>query len=291
MGATSSAGVVLNMEIVRFSGRDLPEGKENLTMALGFFDGMHLGHQDLLSRAALEASGLSSVLLFTALPFKGDDRCLTSLEDKLRIAAKLRIDVAYVYEPDEAFFAMGKEEFIRDFLLPLGVKRVVVGEDYRFGKGASGNVEDLKGAFALTVVPTRVLDGERVSSSRIKQALCRREVALANRLLGRPYQVVGKIVHGKARGRTIGFPTLNFALSAPYLLPPDGIYAGIAYVLGLPYLALINVGMNPTFGELLSPLVEAHLLGYEGDAYGKTVYLDFLDAGREEKKFAGIGEP
>lgn len=276
------------MEILRFKKNELPSKRENLTMVLGYFDGMHLGHQSLFFRAKMAADNESAALFFTSLPFKGSQTCLTSLEDKLRFANQLGLDVAYVYEPDDAFFALSKGAFIEDFLKPLGVTKVVVGEDYRFGRKAEGKVEDLKRAFDVEVVPMKDYEGSRISSSRIKETIKEGNVEDAFQMLGRPYEIMGKIVHGKKRGRTIGFPTLNFDLSSPYLLPKDGIYAGIAYVLGLPHLALINVGKNPTFKELETPLVEAHLIDYDGDAYGKTVYLQFLKQGRGEKTFKDL---
>lgn len=279
------------MDIIRFAYPNLPEKKDKLTMVLGFFDGMHRGHQSLFQEARYVTKNLSSVLLFTSMPFKGkDSTCLMNLEDKIRFLQGTGIDIAYVVETTDEFFALSPESFIKDFLLPLGVTQVVVGEDYTFGAKGKGKPEDLSKYLDVVTLPLLLEDGNKISSSRLKEAIKMGNVEEASLMLGRPYEIVGKVIHGKKRGRTIGYPTVNLELKAPYLLPKEGIYAGICYVLGKPYEALINVGMNPTFGELKEPLVEAHLRGYEGDCYGKTVYLSFARQGRGEKKFTGLEE-
>ena len=279
------------MEIVRFTYPNLPQKRKNLTMVLGFFDGMHRGHQALLAKARYCATGDSAVLLFSSMPFKGEGTsCLMSLEDKIRFLHGTGIDFAYVLDTTPEFFALSPEEFITDFLLPLGVSQTVVGEDYSFGAHGKGTPEDLKRHFRTFTLPLVLEDGNKISSTRLKTLIREGKVEEAAALLGRPYEICGTVVHGKARGRTIGYPTVNLRLKAPYLLPKEGIYGGICYLLGKPYEALINVGKNPTFGELDEVLVEAHLLGYSGNCYDKTVYLSFVASGRGEKKFSGLEE-
>lgn len=279
------------MDIVRFSLASLPPAEEGLGLALGFFDGVHLGHQALFRACALDSRGPSAALFLDTCPFKGEAKeCLTPLEEKCHLAASMRLDKAYILETDPSFFALSPEAFIENVLRPLGTELVVVGEDYRFGKGAMGTLDDLRAAFRVVVAPTVLEGDERVSTTRIKELLKAGEVEKAAAMLGRPYEIAGKVVHGKERGMTIGFPTANLAPNARYVLPKDGIYAGLTYVSGIPHLSIVNVGKNPTFGDLSEPLVESHMLDYDGDCYGKTVYVVFLRRGRGEMKFASKEE-
>ena len=279
------------MDIVRFSLNALPPREEGLGLALGFFDGVHLGHQALFRACALESRGPSAALFLDSCPFKGEEKeCLTPLEEKCRLAASMRLDKAYILETDSRFFSLSPKEFIDSILAPLGTELVVVGEDYRFGKGASGTIEDLRAHFKTIVAPTVLQDGEKVSTTRIKELLKEGNVEKAASMLGRPYEIAGKVVHGKELGRTIGFPTANLAPSARYVLPKEGIYAGLTYVRGIPHLSIVNVGKNPTFGGLDEPLVESHMLDFDGDCYDATVYIAFLRRGRDERKFASKEE-
>ena len=276
------------MEVVRFDLNHMPEKNPGLSLALGNFDGVHVGHQALFVETALHAKGDSGVLLFSK-PF-GEGPFLSSIEDKIRFALSSRLDIVYVLENDDSLFFLSPEEFIDTVLKPLGCSRVVMGEDFRFGAKASGNPETLKAHFDVEVVPLLCLEGTKVSSSTIKDRLLAGYVEGAREMLGKSYEIVGKVRQGFGNGRKIGFPTANLELSFDYLLPKPGVYCGVGYVNGIAHRAMVNVGTNPTVGALSHPIVEAHFLDFDEDCYGKTCYVSFLAYLREEKKFSSLEE-
>ncbi len=277
------------MDVIRFDINHLPKKEEGLALALGNFDGVHRGHERLFIETRLDAKGPSAVLFlepsYYALAYPEHNAVLTSIEDKIRYARLLGLEKAYVLEADMGIYSMAPQEFIDKVLKPLGTSLILVGEDFSFGKSAEGKVIDLQKEIPVKVVPFVEEDGKKISSRDIRVYVEEGQVDEATRRLGHPYEIEGKVVSGFHRGTGLGFPTLNLELSAPYLLPRHGVYGGIAYLGSLPYKALINVGVSPTFGSLPKPRVEVHLLEYEGDAYGKLCYLDFLFYVREEKKF------
>ncbi len=271
------------MEIIRFALDQMPEKERNLSLALGTFDALHKGHQKVFLETALGAEGTAAALLF-ARPY---EKCpsICSLEDKIRLLGQMRLDALYILENDESLFEMDASSFIEKVLRPLGTKRVVIGEDFRFGKGKGGGIGELKAAFVTDVVPLLEEGGEKVSSSLVKAKIEKGNVDALPALLGRRYEISGAVVPGSQNGRKIGFPTINLSLSFDYVLPKGGVYVGIAYLSGIAHKAIINVGVNPTVGGLPSPRVEAHLLDYSGDAYGKRAYISFYRFLREEKRF------
>ncbi|MBP5217005.1 MAG: hypothetical protein J6038_04135, partial [Bacilli bacterium] len=205
--------------------------------------------------------------------------------DKLYYLERAGVDLAYVAEVDEAFFQMSPEAFIENYLLPLGTKKVAVGEDYRFGKGAEGTPETLKGYFDVHVTKLVFQGEEKIASRGIKNLVAEGKIEEANALLGHPYRLFGRVQEGLHNGRKIGFPTINLAFSFPYLLPKVGVYQGYVEIKGSSYPSIINVGTNPTIGLLEEPIVEAHLKGFKGNAYEERVKVHFLSFLREEKKF------
>ena len=276
------------MEIIRFTLDQMPEKETNLSLALGTFDALHKGHQKVFLETALGAEGTSAALLFAHPYEKGPSIC--SLEDKIRLLGQMRLDALYILENDESLFEMDASSFIEKVLRPLGTKRVVIGDDFRFGKGKGGGIEELKAAFVTDVVPLLEESGEKVSSSLVKAKIEKGKVDDLPTLLGRRYEISGSVVPGSQNGRKIGFPTINLALSFDYVLPKGGVYVGIAYLSGIAHKAIINVGVNPTVGGLASPRVEAHLLDYAGDAYGKRAYISFYRFLREEKRFDNLDD-
>ncbi len=278
------------MEVHRFRLGFLPDLIPGLTLALGNFDGMHRGHQRLLIDTTFHAKNESGILLFDPpSPFKGGG-VLTSLDQKIAICRKLRLDHVFIVESDEAFWDLNPQEFCDQILKKLGARIVCCGEDFRFGKKAEGRVDDLKKDFEVRLTPFLEDGGVKISSSLIREAIRNGEVEKAEEWLGRPYEMVGKVVHGFRNGHLLGFPTLNLKSSTPYCLPRFGVYCGLAYVDGIPHQAVINVGVHPTVDQVKEPSIEAHLLDFEEEAYGKTLYLDFRHFERCEKKFASLEE-
>jgi len=264
------------------------------SLLLGAFDGIHLGHKALVQEA-LNQAGPAYALLFSEplgafFPGAKNPRVLTSLEDKIRIFSTLGLEGVYVIDANPSFFALSPQAFLSDVIAPLKPSLLIVGEDYTFGRGGEGTVDLLKKSFAVSVCPLLEMEGEKISTHRIIGLLEKGDVVSAKRLLGRPYEIKGRVEPGFGNGHKIGFPTANVALSAPYALPKDGVYAGISYLRGIPYPSIINVGLAPTVGRLKEPLVEAYLDGFQGDCYDETIYVSFATRLRDELVFKSLEE-
>jgi riboflavin kinase/FMN adenylyltransferase len=268
-------------------------------VAIGNFDGLHLGHLELI-RKARERAGASGtrsgVLTFEPHPAKVlgpgmAPHLLTPLDRKLALIAETGIDVAVVQPFDAGFAQIAAREFVDRLLLEkLGVADVVVGQDFSFGRGRLGRVEQLRawlgeGGATLWVVPTVEVDGLGVSSTRVRQLVLEGRMEAAARLLGRPYDLEGTVVPGMGRGRTLGFPTANVVPSNE-LIPPNGVYAVRVYAPGGMFAGAANLGRKPTFGEGLPFAVEVHLIGYTGaNLVGERLRVAFLSRLRAEMRF------
>ena len=285
------------MRIVRTLESFPPDARPSV-VALGVFDGVHLGHRAILETAVRRAHGATSVAC-TFDPHPAEvlqpdraPRPITTLDERLALIAETGIAVSVVVAFTPALAAMEPDAFVTDVLLGrLGAKDVVVGYNHRFGRGARGDanlLRELGGrlGFHTEVVPPADVDGTPVSSSAIRAALQRGDVEGAARMLGRPYFVGGEVVQGEARGRTLGFPTANIAAERPLLIPA-GVYACRLHVEGTVHRAVLNAGVRPTFGEKVFTL-EAHVLDFSGDLYGRIVRLELIRHIREERKFAGV---
>jgi riboflavin kinase/FMN adenylyltransferase len=288
--------------------RSLAEAAGKLTpsaVAIGNFDGVHLGHQALFTaaRTAAASFGGKSVAL-TFDPHPGQvlspslaPRLLTPLDRKLELLADAGLTAALVQTFDTDFAALEAERFARDYLLAgLGARAIAVGPDFSFGKGRAGNVDRLRAWVAsagatVTVVPKVEVDGLPVSSTRIRELVLEGRVLAAARLLGRPYDIDGQVVAGMGRGRTIGWPTANVA-PRNELLPAIGVYAvrALGAFGDLPGAA--NLGRKPTFGEGHPITVEVHLIGYDGTGKesltGQAVRVKFIERLRPEMRFASV---
>ena len=278
-----------------FSLGEVPPLSSKLTLCLGNFDGVHRGHQSLIFEARKRSEGDVGVLLFDQnpsvfFPSEKSPAVLNSLDDKCVRFSGLGVDVAYIVKVSAAFFALSPEEFIEKVLAPLKPSALVVGTDYTYGAKAEGNLASLQKSFSVYPVDLLEEEGHKISTQSIIKEIQKGDLKEANAELGYPYQVKGRIAHGLENGRKIGFPTANLALDVPYALPKAGVYLGVAYLRGRPYRSLINVGNNPTIGLLKHPIIEAYLSGFEGEAYGETLYLEFDSFLREEKKFANLDE-
>jgi riboflavin kinase/FMN adenylyltransferase len=285
------------MRIVRALESFPPDARPSV-VALGVFDGVHLGHRAILETAVRRAAGATPVAC-TFDPHPAEvlqpDRAplpITTLEERLELIAETGIALTVVVPFTPALAAMEPEAFVTDVLSGrLGAREVVVGFNHRFGKGARGDARLLRdlGArlgFHTEVVPPTDGDGGPVSSTLIRGALQRGDLENATRMLGRPYFVGGEVVSGAGRGRTLGFPTANIAPGRP-LLVPAGVYACRLHVGDAVYGAVLNAGVRPTFEEKVFTL-EAHVLDFSGDLYGAAVRLEFITRIREERKFAGV---
>ena len=251
-------------------------------MAVGTFDGVHLGHREVIA-------GSDSVLTFDPHPVsvvapQHAPRLLTTLAVKAELIAALGVRELIVIPFDAEFAARSAPDFIEEVLLgALGAARVSVGENFRFGHRAQGDAALLAadGRFQAVVHPLLEVDGEVVSSSHIRGLVLAGEVDQAAHFLGAPFQLRGEVVHGDERGRTLGFPTANLIPEEALVCPGHGIYACLAN--GHP--AAVSIGVRPTFTTGRGELIEAHLLDFEGDLYGSELRLDFLHRLRGERRF------
>lgn len=270
-------------------------------IALGYFDGVHLGHRRVIQKAIdiAKANGWqSTVLTFDPHPREvlgksGYTRYLTPLADKLEQFEKLGVDITYVMKFDISLAAVYPEDFVEECLLPLSCRHVVVGFDYTFGHrgmGTAATLQELsKGRYEVDVIGPVNRLGEKVSSTIIREYLLNGDVEQTQQLLGRPYKVRGTVVHGDKRGRTIGFPTANVSVSAPYLIGKNGVYGVRFKVDQAVYHGVMNVGIKPTFElEKKEKSLEVHLFDFSDEIYGKEVEVEFLFYIREEQKFAGV---
>lgn len=271
-----------------------------LAIAIGNFDGVHLGHQALLRRlveTARKQQLAPAVMTFEPHPreFFTPQQAparLTSLREKLELFAEAGIGYTYACHFDAQFASINVEAFMQDILRDaLDVRAILVGDDFRFGAGRKGGAEDFAAAgFELVSLPQIELDGLRVSSTAIRQALAQGELAQAARLLGRPYSMSGEVVHGNKLGRELGYPTANVHMR--HDRPPlFGIYAvkleGVADQ-ALPGVA--SLGVRPTIEQPGKPTLEVHLFDFDRDIYGKHVRVHFLHKIRDEMKFPDLDE-
>nr|WP_306812875.1 bifunctional riboflavin kinase/FAD synthetase [Paenibacillus soyae] len=282
----------------------MPYADKRISVAIGHFDGVHRGHQNVIREAvsfAKESNMLSAVLTFSPHPKEvlgqGEHyfRCLTPLTRKTELFAALGVDLVFVMRFDLRFAALSPEQFVSEVLLPLGVRHAAVGFDFTFGSRGMGNAEMLRelGGSELSVHIEQPLieSGTKVSSTYTRESLESGDLDMACKLLGRPYDVTGTVVHGDGRGRTIGFPTANLELHAPYVAPRLGVYAISAWIDGAAYDGVLNHGMKPTFNKTdVVPVMEAHLFDFDRDIYGKEMKVQFRHFIRPEQKFGSIKE-
>ncbi len=275
----------------------LPAEFRPTAVAMGNFDGVHLGHRALLGRLVDEATrrGLRScAVTFFPHPLKvlAPERAPTmiqSLEDRVIEIERLGVDLLIVVPFTLELAAVPADDFLADHLRGrLGCRVLIAGGDARFGRDRTGDVEMLRrdaasGAFDLVLVPAVEADGARVSSSRIRRLIGAGEVEAAERLIGRPFSISGEVVFGAGRGRTLGFPTAN-VLADGETRPRPGVYACVAEVAGSSWPAAVHLGPIPTF-DSPRPVLEAHLLGFSGDLIGTRVRVRFLRYLRDIRKF------
>jgi riboflavin kinase/FMN adenylyltransferase len=276
-----------------------------VVVALGNFDGVHLGHQEVLGRAAEE--GRRRGMRVVAATFRPHPRAVLGAGDppKLLTPSGLWRELLLRYGADEVveipfdleLSRMSPERFVREVLVgEVGAGVVVVGENFRFGHRAAGDFEDLlrimqaEGGYAVAVeVRKNVGEEGGISSSRVRALVSEGRVEEAAGLLGRPFVLRGEVVVGDRRGRTIGFPTANVLPDSEAVVPAGGVYAGFVLVGDEEFAACTNVGVAPTFGRAESR-VEAYLLDFDGDLYGRVVDVGFTRRIRGEKKFSGVEE-
>ncbi len=254
-------------------------------MAIGTFDGVHMGHREVIR-------GNDTVLTFDPHPLAvispdARPKLLMPHSIKQDLIAGLGVDELVVIPFDRDFADRSAEDFVEGVLIgQLGAQSVSVGENFRFGKGARGTADFLSsyGEFETRVVPLVGVAGETVSSSQIRGLVAAGEVGKAAEFLGGPYLLEGEVVHGDKRGHELGMPTANIVPDPLLVAPGHGVYAGWAH--GYP--AAINVGVRPTFETGRGLLIEPYLIGFEGDLYGETLRIAFVERMRGEQRFESV---
>jgi riboflavin kinase/FMN adenylyltransferase len=280
-----------------------PDEFRSPAVTLGVFDGVHLGHRaifDALARAAERTGGEKVVVTFDRHPRAVVAReappTLTSLEHRLALFERAGIDAAVILRFDEALASVSAEDFLRDILLGgIGARAIVLGSDAHFGRGRAGNIaflEEQRPRYGYDLIPVQLLpgaSGDTASSTATRRAVQEGRLEDAARLLGRSFAILGRVERGDERGRKLGFPTANLALHHE-VTPPRGVYVGRVEVDGVRYRALVNIGVRPTFAGASEEKVEAHLLGFEGNLYGRVLEVELLRRLRDERKFASVDE-
>jgi riboflavin kinase/FMN adenylyltransferase len=290
------------MKIIHTADELKPGGKK-ICLAIGVFDGVHLGHQQIIRQTIADArqhDAIALVLTFDRHPnsIVAPDKVpplIYSLPQKLRAIESLGADAVLLIKFDKQFSEQSGEEFIRSLTRDLGkVHSICVGADFVFGNKRSGNVELLKKLgtelnFSVHGLAAVSLDGEIVRSTRIREAVRAGDFDAASQMLGRPYAISGRVVEGDRLGRQLGFPTANLD-ATNLILPTNGVYSGCTKLKGQLYRVALNIGLRPTVASMPQLRVEAHLLDFDGNLYGEELEVEMGGKLRDEKKFASAVE-
>jgi riboflavin kinase/FMN adenylyltransferase len=269
-------------------------------LTVGVFDGVHLGHQYLVSQTvsrAKELGCLSAVLTFDPHPEivlrpGGDPIYLTSLDERMQLLRALGVDLRLLLHFDKTVAGLPAADFLDLIQKRINLRELWIGPDFALGRKREGGLRVLeelgqRHSFRVCAVPEYILDDEIVSSTRIRRCLAAGDIALASRLLGRPVHLRGKVVEGFRRGRQIGFPTANLAVDLDVVIPADGVYAVCAYIGGRAFKAVTSIGVRPSFDNG-HRTIETYLLGFDGDIYGQDLLLEFHERLRGEAKFDNV---
>lgn len=278
------------------------ETRFKTSIALGNFDGIHIGHQKLIKTMVERSKALglkSSLLLFKThtknIIDNSNPQIITNNDQKYQIAKTLGIDIIYLIDFNEDLMNLSAEEFVKDIIIQkMNGKLVVVGFDYRFGHKASGDskyLSELGKVYDLEVIVLNpVYENEKIiSSSTIRELISSGKIIEASKILGRPYSVFGKVIPGKNRGNKLGFPTANIELINSYIIPKSGVYMTNTIIDNKRYLSATNIGYNPTFNENTLK-IETHILNFSGNIYGNILNIEFIDFIRDDIKFDNIDD-
>ncbi|WP_199228170.1 bifunctional riboflavin kinase/FAD synthetase [Salipaludibacillus keqinensis] len=293
------------MEIIRLKHPHAPLTLPDTVVALGFFDGVHRGHQKVIDVAKSEAKKRnikSAVMTFFPHPkevLRKEEQhtiqYLSPLPEKIELMEEMGIDYLFIVTFDRFFADLSPQQFVDQYLIDLNVKHVVAGFDYSYGRLGKGTMETLpfhsRSQFSHSVVDQVSHGDEKISSTEIRQALNEGNMSKVNDYLGRPFNISGKVVHGEKRGRTIGFPTANIDPVERTVVPAKGVYACMLISQGRANLpSVCNVGYKPTFHDKspLKPTIEVHVLNFNENLYDEHVQVVFLGRIRGEEKFDSI---
>ncbi|WP_339249776.1 bifunctional riboflavin kinase/FAD synthetase [Sporosarcina sp. FSL W8-0480] len=281
------------------------DDKGPFSLAIGFFDGLHRGHQAVIGEAKQKAEQLgikSAVMTFDPHPShlfgNGENKVgyITQYPLKSQLIEEMGIDTLFIVKFDRPLSSLSPEKFIELFIKDLGVKHITAGFDFTFGSKGAGTMEQMEalsnGEYGISVIGKVTDSDEKVSSTLIRKLLSEGNVEKTATLLGRPFRTVGTVVDGEKRGRLLGFPTANVMPDDELIIPANGVYAVRFSFADQTYDGVCNVGVKPTFHDpsVSKPSVEVHLLDFTGDLYGKEVSVDWIARIRSEKKFGSVDE-
>ena len=275
---------------------------EAISLAMGFFDGVHLGHQKVILKAKQKANEKKiklAVMTFDKHPSvqfqKKPERSikyLTSMEKKISLMEGLGVDIFYILTLNNDLASLTPQDFVTKYMIDLHAQVVVAGFDYTYGKKDIANMDTLSKyahqQFEVVTVPELISENQKISSTRIRAAIDKGQINDVNRLLGYEYQTIGEVVHGEARGRELGFPTLNLEFNEHIRIPGPGIYVTRVQVSGVWYRGMASIGYNVTFGQDRELTVEINLFDFNEMIYGQQVTVEWLSYLRSEIKFDGI---
>ena len=273
-----------------------------ITVALGTFDGVHIGHQKVISRSvesAKQLDGTSVVFTFSNHPLSiiAPERCplqIITQDDKVELIEKLGVDILINIPFTAEFLKLSASQFIRLLLDQLNPKHILIGPNYFFGHKRCGTPEllqksGLQYGFIVEINPTVYVDDVMVSSTLIRQMITAGQVHQAATLLGRPVTLKGRVIHGAKRGRLLGYPTINLGIASGLAIPQNGVYAVELIIQDNQFNGIANVGTNPTFHDI-GRRIEVHILDFSGDLYGEAVTVRFLNHIRKEQTFSNSEE-
>ncbi len=277
----------------------------NTVVTIGTFDGVHLGHQKILAETAAKAKeygGRNFLITFdphprTVVSENYKMKLLTTTKEKIELLEKFGIQNTFVVKFTKEFAELSSEDFVREIICKkIGAKHLVIGYDHKFGKDRAGDFHTLselgeKYDFDVSMVPPVELDGEIISSTLIRRNLLAGKIRKANKMLGREYSLVGKVVKGSMRGRTLGFPTANLEIEdEEKLIPSNGVYVAKVRFAGKIKFGLLNIGFRPTFEDDDQLFIEVHIFDFQEDIYNFELKIEFLEYLRPEIKFGSKEE-
>lgn len=286
------------MRVITISTTTKRKVQKPMVACIGYFDGLHLGHQALIHQtiALSKQLGCESALItfdpdpWVTIRHLKEVQHISTMRQRMNQAIAFGIDNIVILSFDQAMASLSHQDFLQHILDKVHLKGLVCGFDFHYGKNGEGNVTTLKqnAKFPVYVVEAIADDKGKISSSRISQEITLGNVKEVRRLLGHPYLLEGQVIHGQHRGSSIGFPTANIALSKEYIMPKPGVYACFATVDDQRYAGMCNIGHNPTFNYQQELSFEVHLFHIQKDLYGKRMQVELVQYIRPEMKFKNI---
>jgi riboflavin kinase/FMN adenylyltransferase len=286
------------MKVTRISKLPIKANRIQRSVCVGVFDGLHLGHQQLVAKTltrAKKAQLTSAMFTFDPSPknflLNKNFPYLLSLKSKIRIAKELGLDEIIILDFNKKIADLSPDHFIEKIIKPLNIRSIIVGYDFSYGNKGIGKASTLlklnSKDFKVDVIKEIVYKKEKISSTRVHQALASGSVKLARLLLSRHYTLEGVVIRGKGNGKKIGFPTANLDIG-DYALPKSGVYAVKVGYKQKSYLGMANIGTHPTIMNLSKPLLEVNIFEFNKDIYGEELSIEFVDYIRDEQKFPSV---